>query len=126
RPAAASRARRHQAGAQQAGESRGRESQGGEAQPGSVPADLETAGEWPFPRASGESRTSSAVLAGPTISLGSRPPSPATAASSAPSGSGGPTGLLRPVSSEATAAIRLAAMANANATPRPEWNGLVI
>src|SRR5204862_6006822 len=56
---------------------------GQEAQPGSVPADLETAGEWPFPRASGESRTSSAGLTWPTTSLGSRPPSPATAASSA-------------------------------------------
>ena len=55
------------------------------------------------------------------------PPSAATAAGSAPSDSGPAAARLRrPVSSEATAAITFAAIANANATPRPSWNGLVI
>ena len=55
----------------------------------------------------------SSTVSGMTSSLGSNAPSPATAASSAPSDSAGAcdsaAGLVRPVSADATAAMTLAA-----------------
>ena len=66
---------------------------------------------------------SASSAAGSTSSLGSHEPSPATPASSSPTGSAAARRRIGPVSSDAMAAITLAAIANQKAIPTPLWNG---
>ena len=88
-----------------------------------LPAGLVTAGDCPFPR----DLAHLAPLAGPDELAGLDAALPGYRGQLGAERLGRGAGPLRgPVSSEAMAAITLAAIANANATPRPSWNGAVI
>ena len=96
------------------------------AQPGSFRPDFVTAGDCPFPSRLGRTVAPLARVRQARWARGRlrRPPRPARRRATRAPRAG--RACARPVSSEATAASTLAAMANANATPRPSWNGAVI